>query len=483
MDLGYINVGKYRQVKKYLNNNNKTYNSWDIVPLTGKFVDTIYEKLGRPYKKLKDAGIEIHNYISGENMGKMMFRKFADLTGNKEIIKFAYNHLSSVFIDRIEDIKIIKNSNYVYDLEVDEAHNFIGGEIPSLFSNTVVQQQLAKWTDADVVVYIGCGERGNEMTDVLQEFPELEDPNTGEPLIKRTVLIANTSNMPVAAREASIYTGTTIAEYFRDMGYKVALMADSTSRWAEALREMSGRLEEMPGEEGYPAYLASRIAEFYERSGKVKCLGGEREGSLSIIGAVSPPGGDLSDPVVKNTLRVVKVFWGLDDDLSSQRHFPAIQWLRSYSLYVNNISKYMEEHVADDFIEIRGHCMVILQKEESLQEIVRLVGEESLSDSDRQMLDTAKMIREDFLQQHAFDPDETYTPIKQQYRMLKTIINYHNSALQIINEGIEFVALNSAGIKEKIAKMKYISKEKMDEFDKINNEIKQVLKGGQKDEA
>jgi V/A-type H+-transporting ATPase subunit A len=354
--------------------------------------------------------------------------------------------------------------------------------IPGPFGSgkTVVQQQLAKWTDADVVVYIGCGERGNEMTDVLQEFPELEDPNTGEPLIKRTVLIANTSNMPVAAREASIYTGTAIGEYFRDMGYKVALMADSTSRWAEALREMSGRLEEMPGEEGYPAYLASRIAEFYERAGKVECLGGGREGSLSIIGAVSPPGGDLSDPVVKNTLRVVKVFWGLDDNLSSQRHFPAIHWLRSYSLYLSNISDYMNKNVAEDFIESRNKAMVILQKEESLQEIVRLVGEESLSDSDRQILDTAKMIREDFLQQHAFDPDETYTPIKQQYLMIRTMMDYHDAAINAINSGISFTALDAASIKEKIAKMKYISKDKLEEFDKINSEIKKKIKAEKK---
>lgn len=351
--------------------------------------------------------------------------------------------------------------------------------IPGPFGSgkTVVQQQLAKWTDAEVVVYVGCGERGNEMTDVLQEFPELEDPKTGEPLIKRTVLIANTSNMPVAAREASIYTGTAIAEYYRDMGYKVALMADSTSRWAEALREMSGRLEEMPGEEGYPAYLASRIAEFYERAGKVECLGGGRTGSLSIIGAVSPPGGDLSDPVVKNTLRVVKVFWGLDDDLSSQRHFPAIHWLRSYSLYLDNISDYMAREVAADFISIRNQAMAILQKEETLQEIVRLVGEESLSDNDRQILDTAKMIREDFLQQHAFDPDETYTPIKQQYLMLKTIINFYNLALQAINEGKEFKEISSASVKGKIAKMKYISRDRLEEFEELNKEIKRQLKG------
>jgi len=351
--------------------------------------------------------------------------------------------------------------------------------IPGPFGSgkTVVQQQLAKYSDAQIIIYIGCGERGNEMADVLQEFPELEDPNTGEPLIKRTVLIGNTSNMPVAAREASIYTGTAIGEYFRDMGYQVALMADSTSRWAEALREMSGRLEEMPGEEGYPAYLASRIAEFYERAGRVKCLGGDgREGSLSMVGAVSPPGGDLSDPVVKNTLRVVKVFWSLDDDLSSQRHFPAIHWLRSYSLYLDNITEYMTEKVGRDFMEIRKKAVSILQQEESLQEIVRLVGEESLSDKDRQVLDTAKMIREDFLQQSAFDPEETYTPIEQQYRMMKAIMDFYELSVEAIDEGKSFEDLSSLKVRERIARMKYIPADKLKEFDKIEEEIREQIK-------
>ncbi len=349
--------------------------------------------------------------------------------------------------------------------------------IPGPFGSgkTIVQQQLAKWTDAEIVVYIGCGERGNEMTDVLQEFPELEDPYSGEPLIKRTVLIANTSNMPVAAREASIYTGTTIAEYLRDMGYKVALMADSTSRWAEALREMSGRLEEMPGEEGYPAYLASRVAEFYERGGRVKCLGADREGSLSIIGAVSPPGGDLSDPMVKNTLRVVKVFWGLDDDLSSQRHFPAIHWLRSYSLYGDALRDYYEKEVGEGFSDLRKQAMGILQKEESLEEIVRLVGEESLSDKDRQVLDTAKMIREDFLQQHAFDPDETFTHIKNQYRMISAIMKYHSRALEYIEAGNTLADLKPGKVKEKIARMKFYEDEKTEDFDKLDKEIEKLF--------
>lgn len=351
--------------------------------------------------------------------------------------------------------------------------------IPGPFGSgkTVVQQQLAKWADADIIVYIGCGERGNEMADVLQEFPELEDPKTGEPLIKRTVLIANTSNMPVAAREASIYTGTTIAEYYRDMGYKVALMADSTSRWAEALREMSGRLEEMPGEEGYPAYLASRIAEFYERGGRVECLRGEAEGSLSIIGAVSPPGGDLTDPVVKNTLRVVKVFWGLDGELAAQRHFPAIHWLRSYSLYLASIEEWLEKNAGKGFARMRERATSVLQKEESLQEIVRLVGEESLSDQDRQLLDTAKMLREDFLQQQAFDEVETYTPFKQQYRMLRVIMLFYDTALEALESGAGFEKILKAGVREKIAKMKRIKPDDLDEFDSIEKDIRSDILG------
>lgn len=329
--------------------------------------------------------------------------------------------------------------------------------IPGPFGSgkTVVQHQLAKWSDADIIVYVGCGERGNEMADVLLEFPHLKDPRSGESLIKRTVLIANTSNMPVAAREASVYTGITIAEYFRDMGYNVALMADSTSRWAEAMREMSGRLEEMPGEEGYPAYLSSRIAEFYERAGKVVCAGSEgRTGSLSVVGAVSPPGGDLSDPVVQSTLRIVKVFWSLEDKLAYQRHFPAISWLRSYSLYVDNITGYMKERVAADFIAHRASAMKILQEEAALEEIVRLVGIEALSDTDRLILETAKMLREDFLHQHAFDPEDTYCSLEKQNLLMNMILNFYKARLDVVKAG------GSVGehkeIKESVARMKYV---------------------------
>lgn len=350
--------------------------------------------------------------------------------------------------------------------------------IPGPFGSgkTVVQHQLAKWADAEIVVYIGCGERGNEMTDVLMEFPELKDPKTGEPLMKRTVLIANTSNMPVAAREASIYTGITIAEYFRDMGYSVALMADSTSRWAEALREMSGRLEEMPGEEGYPAYLASRLAEFYERAGYVRCLGSqEREGAVTAVGAVSPPGGDLSEPVTQATLRVVKVFWALDATLAFARHFPAINWLTSYSLYLDKTNEWANEHIASDWRELRSTAIRLLQDEANLEEIVRLVGIDALSVYDRLTLEITKSIREDFLHQNAFDEIDTYTSIKKQYRMLRAIILLYEEAKKAIDSGASFRSVTEVKVREKISRMKYISENNLSEFDNIENEIKEQM--------
>ncbi|HDI82921.1 MAG TPA: V-type ATP synthase subunit A, partial [candidate division WOR-3 bacterium] len=334
------------------------------------------------------------------------------------------------------------------------------------------QHQLAKWTDAEIIVYIGCGERGNEMTDVLIEFPELVDPKSGEPLMKRTVLIANTSNMPVAAREASVYTGITIAEYFRDMGYSVALMADSTSRWAEAMREISGRLEEMPGEEGYPAYLGSRVASFYERAGRVICLGKDkREGSLAVIGAVSPPGGDLSDPVVQATLRVVKVFWSLEARLAYARHFPAINWLTSYSLYTDNVKDYILTNVAEDFYDIQGQAMKLLEQEAELEEIVRLVGLEALSMKDQLILLVARMIREDFLHQNAFHEVDTYTSIKKQYIMLKNIIHFYEESLQAIEKGVTVSELSGLPVLERIARMKFVPEDRMDEIESIRDEI------------
>ncbi|MBD3369350.1 V-type ATP synthase subunit A [Candidatus Fermentibacteria bacterium] len=354
--------------------------------------------------------------------------------------------------------------------------------VPGPFGSgkTVIQHQLAKWADAEIVVYVGCGERGNEMTDVLQEFPELEDPKSGKPLILRTVLVANTSNMPVAAREASVYTGITIGEYFRDMGYSVALMADSTSRWAEAMREMSGRLEEMPGEEGYPAYLGTRIAEFYERAGKVLCVGEEnRPGALSVVGAVSPPGGDLSDPVVQATLRVVKVFWSLQAELAYQRHFPAIGWLGSYSLYLDNLEDYYREEMGREWIDMRDRAMALLQEESNLQEIARLVGAESLSPEDQLILYTARSIREDYLHQNAFHEVDTYTSMEKQQAMLSVIMSTHEKMSEALKREVLPGTLFELPVREEISRMKYTSEEEVEKVenlkDKVSEQIRNVI--------
>lgn len=358
--------------------------------------------------------------------------------------------------------------------------------IPGPFGSgkTVTQHQLAKWAEADIVVYIGCGERGNEMTDVLNEFPELIDPHTGRSLMERTVLIANTSDMPVAAREASIYTGITIAEYFRDMGYSVALMADSTSRWAEALREMSGRLEEMPGEEGYPAYLGSRLAQFYERAGRVISLGSEgREGALSAIGAVSPPGGDISEPVSQATLRIVKVFWGLDANLAYKRHFPAINWLTSYSLYLDLLEKWYSENVSEDWMKLRGRMMAILQNEAELEEIVKLVGMDALSPTDRLKMETARSIREDFLHQLAFHEVDTYTSLEKQLDMMKLILAYYDICSEALEKGADIERLAALDVREKIGRFKYIKEDDIKvEFENImqqlSKEVGATVSGG-----
>ena len=350
--------------------------------------------------------------------------------------------------------------------------------VPGPFGSgkTVVQHQLAKWADADIIVYIGCGERGNEMTDVLNEFPELVDHHSGQPLMKRTVLIANTSDMPVAAREASIYTGITIAEYFRDMGYSVAIMADSTSRWAEALREMSGRLEEMPGEEGYPAYLSSRLAEFYERAGLVKVLGGNgTEGSITAIGAVSPPGGDLSEPVVQSTLRIVKVFWGLSASLAYKRHFPAVDWLASYSLYADRLADWYADNVGDEWLSLRSAAMRILQEEASLDEIVRLVGMDALSPDDRLTMETAKSIREDYLHQNAFHEVDTYSSLEKQEKMLGAILTFHRLAGDALDKNVDIEDIVDLPVREQIGRAKYIPEEESYKFDDLTAEIKKEI--------
>ena len=353
--------------------------------------------------------------------------------------------------------------------------------VPGPFGSgkTVIQHQLAKWAEADIVVYIGCGERGNEMTDVLNEFPELKDPKTGRSLMERTVLIANTSDMPFAAREASIYTGITIAEYFRDMGYSVALMADSTSRWAEALREMSGRLEEMPGEEGYPAYLGSRLAEFYERAGRVQSLGKEgREGSLSVIGAVSPPGGDTSEPVSQATLRIVKVFWGLDSALAYKRHFPAINWLTSYSLYLDNMQDWFNNTVAEDWMSDRQRMMSLLTEEAALEEIVQMVGMDALSPSDRLKMEAARSIREDFLHQNSFPEIDTYTPLRKQYLMMKLVLAFYDQASEALAKGAPMKELLVMEVRERIGRYKYTTTDQIEEeYEKIMNELREEIKG------
>lgn len=351
--------------------------------------------------------------------------------------------------------------------------------VPGPFGSgkTVVQHQLAKWADADIIVYVGCGERGNEMTDVLNEFPTLIDPKSGQPLMKRTVLIANTSDMPVAAREASIYTGITIAEYFRDMGYSVAIMADSTSRWAEALREMSGRLEEMPGEEGYPAYLSSRLAEFYERAGIVKVLGQENTvGSITAIGAVSPPGGDLSEPVSQATLRIVKVFWGLSASLAYKRHFPAVDWLTSYSLYAERLGDWYTDNVDEEWMKLRAKCMRILQEEAQLDEIVRLVGMDALSPENRLTMETAKSIREDYLHQNAFHEVDTFSSLRKQEYMLRLILTFDELAKDALEKNVDIEDVLELGVREQIGRAKYIPESEMNKFDEILAEIKSEMR-------
>lgn len=392
-------------------------------------------------------------------------------------VKKLHDLIQKVFFDEVTKIEHLTKPVEVYDLEVPHMANFVGGHGPVLLHNTVIQHQLSKWVDAQIIVFTACGERGNEVADVLREFPKLKDPRTGKPLMQRTILIANTSNMPVAAREASIYTGITLAEYYRDMGYDVALMADSTSRWAEALREMSGRLEEMPGEEGYPAYLPSRLAEFYERAGRVITLGkNKRIASLSAIGAVSPPGGDLSEPVTQATLRVVRVFWALVAELAYQRHFPAIHWLRSYSLYLEGLEEYFSREVAPDWMELRKKAMALLQKEDELQETVRLVGMDVLSSQDRITMETARSLREDFLQQFAFHEVDTYSPIKKQYLMLKLVLGYYDLCMEALKRNVPLNKLIELPVREEIARAKYIPNQEAEEkIEKLSQKLKEEI--------
>ena len=481
---------KFKRIKEYLADGKRSYTAVDIVPASAEFFKRAYEEMGRPHAELERLGVNTSNYFreqgerreqGRERMSVRTFKKFCELSENARL-RWVAERLDYVFYDEITEIEEIKGVKDVYDFVVPGSHNFVAGFGPMILHNTVMQHQLARWADAQVIVYIGCGERGNEMTEVLEEFPKLVDPYSGETLMERSTLIANTSNMPVAAREASIYTGITIAEYYRDMGYDVAIQADSTSRWAEALREISGRLEEMPGEEGYPAYLATRLSDFYERAGRVKTLGSgsqvqgreeERVGSVTVVGAVSPPGGDFSEPVTQNTLRVVGDFWALDSSLADRRHFPAISWLRSYSLYLGALQEWFEKATAPDFTEQREKMMGLLQKEAELQEIVQLVGADALPARERGTLEVARMIREDFLQQNAYHEVDSFCSLEKQYLMAKVILQWYEGAMQAIESGVDVERLERMRIKDALSRMKYVPSEGFRErFEQIQQEMK-----------
>jgi V/A-type H+/Na+-transporting ATPase subunit A len=457
---------KIDAIRQYAVSRATTYPATDVVPLKADVIESIYRARHR-YSGLMDDGIAIHNYIgNGERMSASTFQRFMASPrgeGGRSPSDPAASRLShlldTLYCDEVAEVVVEKDGPFdVYDVSVPEyGSNFVGGNGGLLLHNTVTQQQLAKWADSDIVVYVGCGERGNEMTEVLATFPSLLDPKSDRPLMERTILIANTSNMPVAAREASVYTGITIAEYYRDMGYDVALMADSTSRWAEAMREISGRLEEMPGEEGYPAYLGRRIAEFYERSGRVVTLSPEnRTGSVTVVGAVSPPGGDFSEPVSQNTLRVTRVFWALDASLASRRHFPSINWLNSYSLYAADLDPWSRTHIAADWTAMRQKAVQTLQQEAELQEIVQLVGVDALPEREKAVLDVSRMLREDYLQQSAYDDIDTYTSIQKQYRMLRAILSFGEKEQEAVARGATVQQIQKLPVRERLSRMKSI---------------------------
>jgi V/A-type H+/Na+-transporting ATPase subunit A len=475
---------KVANLSDYASASRSTYSAVDVVPVIPEVIERIYGGHFR-YSTLSDAGIEIHSSLG--NRGRMGASTFQALLAAPQVgggpsleadepvaVRLA-ELLESLYCDEIVEVTTETDGPFdVFDVAVPEyGANFVGGDGAILLHNTVAQQQLAKWADSDVVVYVGCGERGNEMTEVLATFPNLQDPKTKRPLMERTILIANTSNMPVAAREASVYTGITIAEYYRDMGYDVALMADSTSRWAEAMREISGRLEEMPGEEGYPAYLGRRVAEFYERAGRVITISPEgRSGSVTVVGAVSPPGGDFSEPVSQNTLRVARVFWALDANLASRRHFPSINWLQSYSLYVGDLEPWYKAQLAGDFVQLRQKALETLQKESELQEIVQLVGVDALPEREKGILDVARMLREDYLQQSAYDDVDTYTSIGKQYRMLRAILTFGDREQEAILKGALVGDIQKLPVRQKLSRMKWIPEAELKaQFDAMETEM------------
>jgi len=478
---------KFEMIAKYLSADKRGFTSIDAVPIGTGYLEKLYRAAGTPYARLKNAGLEMHNYIkNAECMSREMFERFARVVGDPSLIRFATNDMQHNFCDKITEIEVIDEELDVYDITVPETQNFVGGFGPMFLHNTVSQHQLAKWCDAQVIIYVGCGERGNEMTEVLEEFPHLIDPHTGLPLMERTAMIANTSNMPVAAREASVYTGVTLAEYYRDMGYDTAMMADSTSRWAEAMREISSRLEEMPGEEGYPAYLASRVAEFYERAGRVKIFGkyngkDDRVASASFIGAVSPPGGDFSEPVTQNTLRVTRVFWALDARLAHRRHFPSINWMTSYSLY-GRLQEWFDNEIRGDWVpegkrwsKLRTEAMKLLQKESELEEIVQLVGPDALDAKDRLTLEAARFVREAFLQQNAFADVDSYCPPKKQYLMLKAVIDFRDMARDAMDKNKELNDIMSQEIDtgEKDEEGRPITKRRARAFQEMMSRLKE----------
>ena len=470
----------------------KREKKWEFVPVAkvgdeveaGDILGTVQETIVVQQKIMVPYGIKgtVKEIKSGEFTVEDVVAVVATEDGDKELTMLQRWPVRKgrPYVKKLPPEKPLVTGQRVVDTFFPIAKGGVAA-VPGPFGSgkTVIQHQLAKWAEADIVVYIGCGERGNEMTDVLNEFPELKDPKTGQSLMQRTVLIANTSDMPVAAREASIYTGITIAEYFRDMGYSVALMADSTSRWAEALREMSGRLEEMPGEEGYPAYLGSRLAQFYERAGHVISLGkDQREGALSVIGAVSPPGGDISEPVSQATLRIVKVFWGLDSALAYKRHFPAINWLTSYSLYVDNMADWFNSEVASDWMEDRQKMMSLLQEEAELDEIVKMVGMDALSPTDRLKMEAARSIREDFLHQNSFHEIDTYTSLRKQYLMMKLVLAFYEEASEALTKGASMQILINMEVRERIGRYKYTLDADIEtEYEKILNELHTEIAG------
>jgi V/A-type H+-transporting ATPase subunit A len=442
-------------------------------------LERLYADGGRPHAELELVGVNTSNYFgraAPETMSAQTFRKFVAVLGLAELEESAAR-LSSVFHDRIEEIRVIEGRSPVYDVTVPGAHNFVGGFGPMILHNTVLQHQLSRWADADLIIFIGCGERGNEMTDVLTEFPKLEDPRSGRPLMERTILIANTSNMPVTARETSIYTGVTIAEYFRNMGYDVALMADSTSRWAEAVREIAGRMEEMPVEEGFPSHLPARLAEFYERAGYGK-VSRDRYGSITIIGAVSPPGGDFTEPVTMNTKRFIRTFWALDKRLAFARHFPAISWIETYSEYIEEMAEWWQREKKIDWKGLRQEALAILSRENELQKIVQIIGPDALPDDQRLILHIAALIKEGFLQQNAMDDIDRYSTPEKEIRMLEILMRYRERAERLLKLGVPLYRIQKMKVNLKLLTMKHeVPNDQLEELEEIEREMDREFEG------